>query len=407
VTAAAVVPVKRAPRRMAVYLGLATVSLLNLVSYAPLQPNAHEKAWGDALNYYEMSQHTGARVENPFALRMLSPWLVHVANKLTGLSLDSLWLAFTLVMTLASVIVFFEFLWTHLKLQLFTSAFAAAALACTFWYAPYALSNPYLVDPLNNLLYLIALWLLFRRKLIWFTVVIIVGTINKETTLLLAPLYPILAWTRSRTWRDKDVLWGVLACVVAIAAYIGFRFWATSLIGGAYGFGAGQANNGLLGNVRFALSSGKQSLHTALFDTFHFFWLIFAYGLYREYRRRGLQSVLLVASAWLALCCLAGRLVATDTQRVFVMMAPLVLGLVAVLLDEQRTEARRLWIGVLFFLYVVLNYSFVRDATGINFLIELTGLIVFAVLSFPPAWRPWRHKVADDVAEAREPAGRN
>src|SRR5437764_10813215 len=181
VTAATVAPVNRVPRRVAVYLGLATVSLLNLISYAPLQPNAHEKAWGDALNYYAMSEHTGARVDNPFALRMLSPWLVHLGNKLTGLSLDSLWVGFTFVMLLASAIVFFEFLWSHLKLQLFTSALAAVALACTFWYGPYAFSNPYLVDPLNNLLYLVALWLLFNRKAIWFTVVVSIGTINKET----------------------------------------------------------------------------------------------------------------------------------------------------------------------------------------------------------------------------------
>ena len=113
---------------------------------------------------------------------------------------------------------------------------------------------------------------------------------------------------------------GALAFIVAGVVYFGFRLWAQSLIGGDYGFGAGQANKGLLGNIRFALSADKQSLHGALFDTFHFFWLIFAYALYREYRRHGLRSLLLVSSAWLALCCLAGRLVATDTQRVFVMM---------------------------------------------------------------------------------------
>ena len=389
-TAATVAPVNRVPRRVAVYLGLATVSLLNLISYAPLQPNAHERAWGDALNYYAMSEHTGARVDNPFALRMLSPWLIHLGNKLTGLSLDSLWVGFTFVMLLASAIVFFEFLWSHLKLQLFTSALAAVTLACTFWYGPYAFSNPYLVDPLNNLLYLVALWLLFNRKAIWFTVVVIIGTINKETTLLLAPLYPILAWTRTRSFRDKAFLGGVLAFIVAGVVYFGFRLWAQSLIGGDYGFGAGQANKGLLGNIRFALSADKQSLHGALFDTFHFFWLIFAYALYREYRRHGLRSLLLVSSAWLALCCLAGRLVATDTQRVFVMMAPLVIGLVAVVLDEQRTEARRVWVGVLFFLYLALNYRIVPRSTGIDFVVESAGLLVFALLMFPPSWTPWR-----------------
>ncbi|UUV30724.1 hypothetical protein NQK81_39175 [Amycolatopsis roodepoortensis] len=93
------------------------------------------------------------------------------------------------MITLACTVVFFEFCRKHLKLQPFTSALAAIALGSTFWYDPYAFSNPYLVDPLNNLLYLVALWLLFRRKLVWFTAVVILGAINKETTLLLAPLY--------------------------------------------------------------------------------------------------------------------------------------------------------------------------------------------------------------------------
>jgi hypothetical protein len=142
-------PVRRTGHRIAVYLGLATVTLLNLISYAPVQPNAHEKAWGDAAEYYAMSVQTGAQVDNPFALRMLSPWLVHTVNRFTGISLDSVWLAFTFALVLAAAIVFFEFLWVRLDLRLYTSALAATALACTFWYAPYSFSNPYLVDPLN------------------------------------------------------------------------------------------------------------------------------------------------------------------------------------------------------------------------------------------------------------------
>lgn len=366
------------------YLGLATVTLLNLISYAPVQPNAHEKAWGDAVEYYAMSVQTGARVDNPFALRMLSPWLVHTVNRFTGISLDSVWLGFTFVLTLAAAIVFFEFLWVRLNLRLYTSALAAVALACTFWYAPYAFSNPYLVDPLNNLLYLLALWLLFDRRLVWFAVVIVVGAINKETTLLLAPLYPLAAWTRSRSLRDKQVIGGLVAVVVAGGLYFAFRLWAQALIGGDYGFGAGQANSGLLGNIRFALSSNKGVDQAALYSTFSFFWLIFAYGLYREYRRSGTKSLLLVSSVWLGLCCLAGRLVATDTQRVFVMLAPLVLGLVAVVLDEHRGEARRIWVGVVFFLYLAVNYQLASSST--IFLVGLAGLLVFVLLEVPPFW---------------------
>jgi len=396
-------PVRRTGHRVAVYLGLATVTLLNLISYAPVQPNAHEKAWGDAAEYYAMSVQTGAQVDNPFALRMLSPWLVHTVNRFTGVSLDSVWLAFTFALVLAAAIVFFEFLWTRLDLRLYTSALAATALACTFWYAPYAFSNPYLVDPLNNLLYLVALWLLFDRRLIWFALVIVVGTINKETTLLLAPLYPLAAWTRSRSLRDKQVVGGLVAVVVAAGLYFAFRLWAQALIGGDYGFGAGQANSGLLSNIRFALSSNKGVDQAALYSTFGFFWLIFAYGLYLEYRRSGTRSLLLVSSVWLGLCCLAGRMVATDTQRVFVMLAPLVIGLVAVVLDRHRGDARRIWVGVVFFLYFAVNYKLASSST--IFLVGLAGLLVFVLLEVPPFWpKPpaKRDPVADDGPPTEE-----
>ncbi|GAB3152925.1 hypothetical protein GCM10027258_54820 [Amycolatopsis stemonae] len=373
-------------RRAAVYLTLAMVSLINFISYAPLDVRAHEKAWGDALNYYAMSEHTGAQVDNPFALRMLSPWLVHLAGKVTGLPLDVLWLGFTGVVTLACAVVFFEFCRRHLALHLFTSVLAAIALSCTFWYGPYAFSNPFLADPLNNLLYLIALWLLFKRKLVLFTLVIVVGAINKETTLLLAPLYPLLAWTRARSLRDRQVLFGVLATILATLAYVGFRLWAQNLIGGSYGFGSGQGNKGLASNIVFALSSNKHSEHAALFDTFHFFWIIFGYGLYEQYRRKGPFSPLLVSSVYLTLCCFAGRLVATDTQRVFVMLAPLIIGLVAITLDNQRSDVRRLLVGVLVFLYIALNLQLVPN--DLKFLVEVGGLVLFAALIHAQSWLP-------------------
>ncbi|WP_409186172.1 hypothetical protein F9C11_18825 [Amycolatopsis sp. VS8301801F10] len=384
-----------AVRRAAVYLTLATAALINFISYAPLDARAHEKAWGDALSYYAMSEHTGAQVDNPFALRMLSPWLVHLAGKITGLPLDVLWLGFTAVVTLACTLVFFEFCWRHLNLQLFTSALAAIALSCTFWYGPYAFSNPFLVDPLNNLLYLIALWLLFKRKLLLFTLVIIVGTINKETTLLLAPLYPLLAWTRSRSLRDRQVWFGVLATAAAALVYAGFRLWAQNFIGGSYSFGSGQGNHSLASNIVFALSSNKRSEHAALFDTFHFFWIIFAYGLYRLYRQRGPFNPLLVSSIYLTLCCLAGRMVATDTQRVFVMLAPLVIGVVAITLDNQRSDIRRFLAGLLVFVYIALNLRLVPD--NVKFLVEIGGLILFAALLYSQPWlargRPAREPV--------------
>ena len=369
----------RTAQRIWVYLALATVTLINVISSANVQQDAHLKSFGDALAYYRMSEQTAAPVDNPFALRMLSPWLVHRAHLLTGLSLDTLWLILTIGATLAAVVVFFEFLWNRLNLQLFTAALTAVALACTFWYAPYVFSNPYLVDPLNNLLYIAALWFAFSRRLTLFTLVVVIGSANKETTLLLAPLYPLLAWTQHRTLRHREVITGLAATVISIAAYIGYRIWAQHLIGGSYGLGAGQGNGSLLENFRFALAATKGTVQLSLFITFHFLWITFAYGLYRFYRREGLRNQLLVASLWLFACCLAGRLLATDTERVFIMMAPLVLGVTAVVLDRQRGENRRLWVGLLIAAYVGLQLRWAQPPGAL--IVDLAAAIGFVLLT--------------------------
>ncbi|MER6762034.1 MULTISPECIES: hypothetical protein [Amycolatopsis] len=102
--------------------------------------------------------------------------------------------------------------------------------------------------------------------------------------------------------------------------------------------------------------------------------------------QRGPINPLLVSSSHLALCCLAGRMVATDTQRVFVMLAPLAIGVVAVTLDNQRSDIRRFLVGLLAFLYIALNLRIVPDET--KFLVGICGLIVFAVLIYSQSWLP-------------------
>ncbi|RJQ89675.1 hypothetical protein [Amycolatopsis panacis] len=368
----------RTTQRIWTYLALTAVTLINVISHADAQREAHTRLFGDALNYYRMSEQTGAPVDNPFALRMLSPWLVHRAHLLTGLSLDTLWLALTTVTTLAAILVFFEFLWNHLRLQLFTAALSATALACTFWYALYPLSNIALVDPLTNLLTMIALWLALRGRLVLFTAVVIIGSVNKETTLLLAPLYPLLAWTQQRSLRDRQVLAGLAATLIAIAAYIGYRIWAQHLIGGNYGFGTGQANAGILDNIRFALADSKGNVQLAIFATFHFFWLIFAYGLYRSHRLHGLRDPLLVAGLWLFACCLAGRFLATDTSRVFVMLAPVVLAVVALTFDRHHNDRTRLWIGLLFAVYLAINFRWVPGPASL--ILDALATVGFAII---------------------------
>ena len=79
-------------------------------------------------------------------------------------------------------------------------------------------------------------------------------------------------------------------------------------------------------------------------------------------------------------------MVATDTQRVFVMLAPLVIGVVAVTLDSQRSDIRRLLVGLLAFLYLALNLQLVPN--DMKVLVEVGGLVLFAALVSPQTSLP-------------------
>jgi hypothetical protein len=366
------------PRRAAAYLAVLTVGFLNLISQADFSQGAHVKTFGDATEYFRMSEQTFAPVANPFALRVLTPWLVHRIHMATGISLDSVWILVTFLATTAAVILFFELLWGHFRLSLFTSVLGTMMLAFTFNYTLYNYGNFWLVDPLNNLLYMLALRLLFTRRLGWFTLVIVIGFLNKETTLLLAPLYPLLGWIQSRTIRNRAVLLGIVATVAAGALYAAFRLWAQSRIGGDYRPLSGQNGTSIIDNIRFALNSHKTTDQWVLFGVFGFMWIVFLYGLYRLYKQVGARSELIVVAVYLFGACLLGRLVATDTERVFVMMAPMVLLIAALLFERFRGEIARLWMLTLAFLYVALNLHWVTDQAAVA--TNAAALVVFIVL---------------------------
>lgn len=370
-------------RRVAAWAVITVVSLLHLASHAPWQRNAHLTARGDAAEYWRLMQEPWA--DDPFALRMLTPALVRSAHHATGFDPDVLWLALTFGATLAACIVFFELLRARLRLSMFMAVFGAVLLASTFWYAPHAFSNPWLADPLDNLLVVTAVWLLLRplgaRGLAAFTALVVVGAVNKETALLLMPLYPLLAYLRVRRVADPLVLASVEATLGAVAGHVAYRMWAAARVGGEHGPGS------LFHEVRFSLADDGDQL--ALWTVFGALWLVCVFGLYRRYRDRGAADPLLVATVWIFGCCLAGRLVATDTQRAFVTMAPLVLAVVAIEFDRHRGETQRFWLLVLGVAYAAGQLSWIAPSVVADALVLtiVGGLLTAAAWSAKEAAR--------------------
>lgn len=353
---------------------LLLVGFFGLVSYGQFQRDARAGAFGDALNYIAMSEQTFAPVDAPFSFRLLTPWLVRHASSLTGLAPDTVWIGLTFAATTAALFVIYEWIRGPLRVSPSVSLFATLLLSVTFYYTSYSYSNFWLVDPLNNLACALALYFAFRGRLVLFALVIGVGFFNKEAVLLMAPLYPLVAWARAGRLRDRAVVAGAGVVAALVVAYLGFRAWASAQIG-PHGT---HLDGDVVALAREVLGSRSGQEHLAVFGVFGFLWVVFAYGLHQQYQRVGVRSELLLASGYVFAICAASRLQATDTERVFVMLAPVVAGVAATVFDTWRGEARSLWLGVLGLVYAALNFSWVTGQTAV--LVSLGTVVGFVYL---------------------------
>jgi hypothetical protein len=253
-------------------------------------------------------------------------------------------------------------------------------LACTYNYTLFNYWDIWLVDPLNNLFYVLAITFLIQRKLWPFAIVIILGSLNKETTLLLAPLYPILAWARTGSIKSHEVKQSLIAFVTMGVVYLTYHLWAQDRIGGHYALLSGQNGHSVWNNIRFALDSHKMNDQQLIYQVFQFVWLFFIYGLYRLYKKLGILNELLIISAYLFGAVMLGRLFASDTQRVYIMMAPIVMAVAALMFNSVKTEMDRLWVGVIAFLYVAVNLAWFTSPDFI--MIANVGALAIFVLIF-------------------------
>jgi hypothetical protein len=351
--------------RLCVYIAIVLTGLLNVIAYADLTPNASTRAFGDAASYYQMSQHTFAQVPNPFALRTLSPFIAHVLAQIPGVPLSGAWLLLTFIATTLSLIIFFKLIRDHLQVGLFASAITTLMLALTYNFTIFNYGDYWLVDPLNNLFWMLAILMVVKRQLVAFILVVIIGSVNKETTLLLAPLYPLLELGRAHRF-NSSVIRGILAAVVSFALYLGYHIWAQIHVGGGlhYGMLSGSNGAGVLGNIVAALSYEKRTEYLRIFQTFQFLWIIFAFMLYRHYKRPDRRSTeFLIMSTYLVGAVFIGRLFATDVERVYVMAAPVIMAATAMAFDHFKDDGRRFFVGAIAFVYVALNIGWLTGTS--------------------------------------------
>lgn len=345
-----------------VYFAFIVINLLVMIMYSNFALNAHQQISGDALSYIQMSQRWFPPVDNPFAMRLLSPTIVKLAIDQLGMNLNHAWLLLTFIATTLSVIVFYHFMRHVIRVTPYMSVILTLMLTVTYSYTLFNYFDFWLVDPLNNLVYVLALIFLFRSQWTAFYVTLAIGALNKEVALFLLPLGPIFSYLKHNSWQHREVKATIIGFVATCLAYIIFRKTVVQFIPENYTYALfhGTEHRTWAENIRFALSHNKD-IYT-LFHIFDFLWVFFFYGLYRIYQAQGWRSPLFLTSIYLLATVVFGRFFATDANRVFVMAAPMVFAVTGTLLSTaQESPENERWLLIFAFIYVASQLGWLQQ----------------------------------------------
>lgn len=321
----------------------------------------YEGAKGDAANYIRMAHDSPAAAQNPFALRILTPGLVSLLKRTAGgvVEWDGSWRIVTILGVFGSVVLFYAFLVRVLQVDRFVATLATLMLCANHEYTTFHFENPFLVDPLANLLWMAALYLLFSRRYTWFCITIVAGFMNKETILFLAPLYPLILLAEGHSWKERRVLAAGCATVAMIVLYAAYRMLAAHVMDPEGGRLMTVGGRTVIQTIVFSIS-----YHADLwfaYCPFHFLWIYFFIALVIIFRRDGWRNAYLIASVYLFFAVLWGRFFATDVERVVIMLAPLVFGLSAKLVSSMAGGKPAYWFVMPALAFAAMRFGWVKN----------------------------------------------
>lgn len=275
---------------------------------------------GDTTHYLAMVR--GETAPAPFAYRLLTPGLVKLIPGPPGFG----FFLIAYLATLGTLWVMFRLL-RHLDISR-----TAAITTCVCLGFSYPLAN-YLgrwgrIDPLANLLFILALSWILRRKLLPAVGVMTIGILAKETLIL---LLPILFWQRIRGQATEPKAWlaaGTL-CLLPIASLIAVRS-TIDVADGSFTMSSPADMPRIMDEVwsynvdQFGF---PKRVARDLTKSYGFFWVLAGLALLagRRLRREGLAliSLYLIAIGF-ALCFVAtdwARMLGTGYPGVFIPVA--------------------------------------------------------------------------------------
>lgn len=335
------------------------LSVLSFLMYANISYNADMAATGDAVRYIEMSKHTFANVDPPFALRILSPLIIKVIAPLINNGINFPWMILTLLASVVSLLVFFHILFKSLRLSFFNSIVFTIALAHTYSYTFFNYSDFWLVDPLNNLFFMFGILFLIEKRYRAFLLTVVIGFMNKEIVLFLLPLYPLRVFLSTEDIKSKQFVRSVGYSILVVLLFLLFRRTIANIIGSGvpYSIINNSKNQSFLENIVFNISNIKNEIN--IYTVFDFFWILFAYSLYLVYQKFGIKNWYFLSSVYIFFVLFISRFFATDVERVFVTMAPFVFILTAIMFADRNSVEDKKWLIVIIFTYSASNLGWI------------------------------------------------
>lgn len=375
-------------------LGLLTVFLT--ISYAPGEYDAYKHAYGDATRYLIMAQKPLSPVHNPFALRILTPLLAQYLMRWFGLSPDLAFAGLNAAFTWGFLALFYRLGREYARLSAFVAFFCTLMLAFTFWYTLFNLQDIWLVDPLNNLMILTGIYLGVRQKFWLWLPLMMVGFVNKEVALYSAPVYPMMAYLRSGSFKNREVIRGLAGLVVLGAVYIGYRLILERIIAGAnyvYHPLRGEYNQPILQVIRFNLTGERRMFE--IFKIFGYLWIVaavFPFIRWNDARKASIANEIKLMLLYFLVLLFASRFLAYDSQRVLGMMTPVAILAAGFIFQSLFKGERALFMPVIACCYI--GSSIQLGTPDTILLLNIAALILMAI-----AWRQQKDMAIVQVAD--------
>lgn len=290
---------------MRVWLLAGAAVCLVVLGFARMPPTS--SLYGDALSYVSMAEHGPTAAIAPFRYRVLVPFLA---------SLMPLPAPTSLLMISVAALVAFYLLTLATSIRLGAAAPVAfgslVAVFFTFWHQ-YNFHNPYLTDAFQLAMIAAMVYALIIDSFPVFAAAAVLAVAARETAVVFVPAWFLL----------KNKRRGAAIVLCAVAVMMAPRLWyadGTPLVESM-----GRAYRASGGSDRFPWAFARR-----VYDAYGLFWWAIGVSVVVNLR----NPVLTVSFALLFVGALLSSVIAVDTGRMFQMLAPIIVPMLALALQK-------------------------------------------------------------------------